>query len=61
MTQKNQKNCKESGCTLKGFWVEKSDSGEPLFCFRTRHNGENHAVKLTVEEIQGKLEEAAVT
>lgn len=57
MALENQKNCKEVGCLRKGFWIEKSEDNEPLFCFRTRHDGENHAVKLTLAEIEEKLRE----
>ena len=39
------------GCTRKGYWIEIADNGEPLFCFRTRHDGENHSVKLTIGQI----------
>lgn len=45
-----QIDCKEKGCTRKGYWVEQTPDG-PVFCFRTRHDGENHAVKMTAAEI----------
>lgn len=46
-----QLSCSRSGCSRKGYWIEVADNGEPLFCFRTRHDGENHAVKMTLGQI----------
>lgn len=49
---KKQKECHKIGCTLKGYWREIDDvTDEVLFCFRTQHNGENHAKKMSVDEI----------
>lgn len=52
MSKINQTECKKNDCRRKGFWTETAPNGEKLFCFRTRHNGENHAQKLTLEEIE---------
>jgi len=53
--ERKQVDCKKSGCTRKGFWIETDDDGKPLFCFRTRHDGQNHAQKFTLQEIEEKL------
>jgi len=46
-----QLSCEETGCNRKGYWIEIAPNGEPLFCFRTRHDGENHSVKMTLGQI----------
>jgi hypothetical protein len=46
-----QLSCENRGCNRKGYWIEVAPNGEPLFCFRTRHDGENHAVKMTLGQI----------
>jgi hypothetical protein len=51
-----QKNCKQANCARKGYWIEGGPDGEALFCFRTRHDGENHAVRVSLSEIQEILE-----
>jgi hypothetical protein len=46
-----QFSCEQIGCTRKGYWIEVAENGEPLFCFRTRHDGDNHSVKMTLGQI----------
>lgn len=53
----NQTECKKAGCKRTGFWTETGEAGEKLFCFRTRHDGQNHAQKFTLAEIEAKLKE----
>jgi hypothetical protein len=48
--------CSGSNCNLKGWWVEEGEHGEPVFCFRTRHHGQKHIVRLTKEQFLAALE-----
>jgi hypothetical protein len=53
--QSNQVACREVGCKRRSFWIETDADGASVFCFRTRHDGENHAVKLSVAEIEEEI------
>jgi len=57
-SETKQIKCKKANCQRKGFWIETGADGKPLFCFRTRHDGENHIQKLTLDEIESSLKEA---
>lgn len=54
-----QIDCKESGCTRKGYWVEERSDGERVFAFRTRHDGANHCQRFSLDEIQELLTSTA--
>lgn len=51
MPKESQIDCKEKGCIRRGYWIEVSESGEVRFCIRTRHDGENHCQKFTLDEL----------
>jgi hypothetical protein len=54
-TKGNPIECKNVGCTRKGFWVETSAIGEKRICFRAKHDGEFHIVKLTLSELEEEI------
>jgi hypothetical protein len=42
--------CKAVGCSLKGYWHETLPSGKRVVCFRAKHRGSWHVVKLELPE-----------
>jgi hypothetical protein len=50
-----RKSCSNPGCKRKGWWIEADENGEPVFCFRTRHDGAKHVEKFTEEQLFAEL------
>lgn len=42
----------------KGYWIERNEKGEPLYCHWYRKNGKKEVVKKTLEEIKKEMKEA---
>jgi hypothetical protein len=47
---REQITCKDVGCHLKGYWHETLPNGKRVFCFRAKHRGAWHVVKMELPD-----------
>jgi len=45
------KTCEESGCNLKGYFLEKQPSGEVRVCVKLRHESTWHIKKIPLSKL----------
>lgn len=53
--------CNNANCQPKGYWFEKNESGEKLYCHKVWSHGKKHIVKTPIRVIIKESEETFIS